>query len=316
MTNNRNTRMNTLNNAGIDTGRFFNINFPEGLMPGAAISVIINENGQPVIVNDAAPQSYDDVAKQIIEDGYVRNTKLYRRWTTAQMFRMLNYKSYDCRETGYHGYLNRCLDYTYTLKMMMEEIRVLGKLEVRDRECFEERSSFFTKNVVGTVLRDYMKKLKKHVCRLPRKNCKGVPYVTIKGTHYFVEDVERKIYNPLNAQIERVLAARSYTEMYEHMRLFMKRMVKLPWNTKKSDVWVDAYKGNGSYYTAKNLIMFHGLKVCDQYGVWHDRDASMQLLELKRKEYRGEGWRLFAFMKKLIEDNGFNFDAAMQAIYN
>ena len=72
---NKNERMNALNKAGINTGKYFNIELPNGLKAGSTISVQINENGEPVIV--------DNIAKQIIEDGYVRNTKLHRRFVMA-----------------------------------------------------------------------------------------------------------------------------------------------------------------------------------------------------------------------------------------
>lgn len=312
---NKNTRMNKLNNAGIDTCRFFNINLPEGLAPGSTISVVINEDGHPMVVDNAAPKSYDAVATQIIENGYVRNTKLYRRWVTSQMFRMLNYRDYREHEDGYHGYLNNCLDYTYTMTMMLEEVRVLGKLEECDRECFAERSSFFTKEVVHAVLDDYVDKLTTYINKLPRRNCKGIPYVTIKGKHYFVSDITKKVLAPVMHDVASIKKANTYKDMYKQISYFVKRMVKLPYNTPKSKDWIDAYKGNGAYYTAKNLIMFHNCKVCDQWGVWLNRDASLKMLDLKRGEYRGEGWRLFAFMKKLIEDNHFNFDTKMVEIY-
>lgn len=316
MNKNRNTRMDKLNNAGIDTGRFFNINLPDGLAPGATISVVINEDGQPVVVNNAAPQSYDAVATQIIEDGYVRNTKLYRRFVTAQMWRMLNHKY------GYHGALEG-MPYEYTLSMMTEEIRVLGKLEERDKECFEERAHFFNKGVVMSVLWDYMEKLEAYVLTLPEKNCKGVPYITIKGKHYFVADVEKKVYNPICDKIQKVFLAETYTEMYRALSVFMKTKVKLPYDTAKSKAWIDAYKGNGAYYTCKNLIMFHGCRVyCRNFETFRtteepmNRDRSLGVLADKLEDYAGEGWRMMAFMKKLIEDNNFDFDKKMREIYN
>jgi hypothetical protein len=40
----------------------------------------------------------------------------------------------------------------------------------------------------------------------------------------------------------------------------------------------------------------------------------MQELARKLVEYHGEGWRMFALMKKVIEDNNFNFDARMEEL--
>ena len=101
----------------------------------------------------------DIIAEQIITDGYVRNTKLHRRFVMAQMFRMLNYESWDRSESGYNACLRNMYGYDYTFKMMLDEVKVLSKLEVRDRESFEERSHFFNKKVVVSVMEDYMIKL-------------------------------------------------------------------------------------------------------------------------------------------------------------
>lgn len=308
---NRNERMEQLNNAGVDTSKYFNISLPNGIKPGATISLVINEDGQPVIVEN----KNDVIANQIIEDGYVRNTRLYRRFVCAQMFHALNYVSYDGRESGYNACLKNMYAYQYTLNMMLEEVRVLGKLETRDKESFEERSHFFTKDIVVEVLNDYVDKLKKHVDTLPSKNCKGVPYKRVKGTNIFVSDLEKKLYAPMRAKIREIGRAGSYTQMYNLMTWFMRDMIKLPYNTPKSKAWIDAYKGEGAYYTLKNLVMFHDCAIEYKYETYR-RDAAMQQLKYKLEDYKGEGWRMFALMKKVIEDNRFDFNKRMGEIYS
>ena len=304
---NRNERMEKLNGMGVDTSKYFNFNLPEGLKPGATISLVISEDGRPVIVS-----GNDVVREQIIADGYVRNTKLHRRFVMAQMFHMLNYVSWDGKESGYNACLRNHFDYKYTLDMMIEEVRVLGKLEKRDHESFMERSHFFTKEVVVNVLNDYLDKLKQYVDSLPSKNCKGVPYKTVKGVDIFVVDLDKKLYRPIRDRIHRVQRAGNYEQMYTALQMFMRySFVKLPHNTPKSKVWVDAYKGEGAYYTLKNLIMFHdcGIKAY-HFNVKFGMDA-MHILEAKLEEYKGEGWRMFALMKKVIEDNNFDFNKRM-----
>ena len=103
MMNKRNERMEQLVNAGVNTNKYFTFELPEGLEPGAEIAIAIID-GKPQVVNKAKE---NPVYNNIIEDGYVRNTKLHRRWVMAQMFRMLNYKSYDGRKTGYNEALKR-----------------------------------------------------------------------------------------------------------------------------------------------------------------------------------------------------------------
>lgn len=317
--NNRNERMNKLNQAGINTGKYFNVALPNGLKPGATISIVINEHGQPVI---ASSNAQDNLRDQIISDGYVRNTKLHRRFVMAQMFHMLNYMSCDKLDFGYNAYLRRRYSYQYTLDMMLEEVRVLSKLESRDKESFAERSHFFTKGVVGAVLGDYLAKLEQYVNGLSERKCKGVPYKRVKGMNIFVSDLEKKLYVPTRLNIDRIAAAKSYVEMHRLLEKFMRNVVKLPYDTPKSKVWIDAYKGAGAYYTLKNLVMFHECTIyTGKYGVMHyDKNANLsggraiEFLEEKLGEYQGEYYKMFALMKKVIEDNNFNFTARMYEI--
>ena len=304
---NRNERMEKLNGMGVDTSKYFNVSLPEGLKPGATISLVISEDGQPMIVSGG-----DVVREQIIADGYVRNTKLFRRFVMAQMFHMLNYVSHNGKESGYNAALRNNFDYKYTLDMMVEEVRVLSKLENRDLESFTERSHFFTKDVVVAVLNDYVEKLKQYVDTLPDRNCKGIPYKRIKGIDIFNADLEKKLYRPIRDRIQRVARTKDYATMSRELNMFMRySFIKLPYNTPKSKAWIDAYKGEGAYYTLKNLVMFHscGIKV-DKFNVKFGADAVF-VLKSKLEEYKGEGWRMFALMKKVIEDNNFDFNKRM-----
>lgn len=316
---NKNERMEKLNGAGVDTKKYFNLDLPNGLKPGAKIQLVIAENGDPMIVADDYDKNTvfreDYIAQQIISDGYVRNTKLHRRFVMAQMFHMLNYVSYNGRESGYNACLKNMYGYQYTLDMMLEEIRVLCKLEDRDKESFEERNKFFTKSVVVAVLEDYVDKLEKYVDTLPNKNCKGVPYKKIKGQNIFNDDLDRKLYSPLKRKINQIRYTNSYVMIYNYMKDFMRDMIKLPYDTPKSKVWIDAYKGEGAYYTLKNLIMFHDCGIENLYGmpVLYGGEA-VGYLNRKLDEYRGEGWRMFALMKKVIEDNNFNFVERMEEL--
>lgn len=310
---NKKERMEKLNDAGIDTGKYFTLDVNENIPAGAKIHVIIDDSGNPVI--KAENVNNDAIFNKIIADGYVRNTKLHRRWVMAQMFHMLNYVSYDKKYKGYNDCLKKMYGYDYTLKMMTEEVRVLSNLEVRDKESFEERSHFFTKEVVIAVLEDYVEKLKAYAESLPDKNCKGIQYKKIKGVNIFNDDLDKKLYAPVRGYIFRIKYAKNYTEIHRTLEAFMRNMIKLPYDTAKSKVWVDAYKGEGAFYTLKNLIMFHDCVITYGHEVFTQK-ASMQELNSKLNEYKGEGWRMFALMKKVIEDNNFDFDARMSEIYD
>lgn len=304
----RKERMEKLNQAGINTSKYFTVDLDNG----TKIHLIIDENGQPVVVNNKK----DEIAEQIIADGYVRNTKLHRRFVMAQMFHMLNYVSYDKKESGYNACLKKYYGYHYTLTMMLDEVKVLYKLEQRDKESFAERSNFFTKAVIISVLEDYIDKLEKYVDALPDRNCKGVPYKRVKGENIFNEDLDKKLYAPLRKKLNRVRSAINYATIYLYVKDFMKDMIKLPYDTPKSKVWIDAYKGEGAYYTLKNLVMFHDCGIRTSTGYMSFGVEAISTLNNRLYEYKHEGWRMFALMKKVIADNNFNFNDRMKEIYS
>ena len=97
----------------------------------------------------------------------------------------------------------------------------------------------------------------------------------------------------------------------------MKDMIKLPYNTPKSKAWIDVYKGAGAYYTLKNLVMFHDCGIITEpYSVVVRKIDAVNYLDKKLDEYKGEYYRMFALMKKVIKDNGFDFNKRMEEIYS
>lgn len=200
-------------------------------------------------------------------------------------------------------------------KPTLEELRVLSKLEERDKESFEERSHFFTKDVVVYVLNDYMEKLEDYIDQLPTKKCKGIPYKHIKGMDIFVDDLDKKIYEPMRKCIFAIKYAKNYFQMYRLLNNFMFKMIKLPSDTPKSKAWIDAYKGEGAYYTMKNLLMFHNCFVeVENTGLKLYGTKAVSYISSKLDEYKGEGWRMFAFMKKVIAINNFDYGARMHEL--
>lgn len=320
---NRNDRMNKLNNAGYDTKKYFNIPVPNGLKPGSVISVVIDENGNPTMKN-IPNETNMDIRNQIIEDGYVRNTKLHRRFVMAQMFNLLNYSG-RYSNIGKHGYtdaLNVYYGFDYTMKMMLEEVRVLAHLQKVDDESFNERVHFFTIDVISHTVQHYRKMLEEKINNIKVRHCKGVPYKKIKGTNVFVSDFNKKIYYPIDKCISDLKYMNSthenisYDKIYNLLYKLMKyHYISLDYNVRKSHYWIDAFKGEGAYYTLKNLIMYHDCFVIEDnqfcFGV-----QAMNILTRRLEEYKTQGWRMFAFMKKVIKDNDFDFNKRMNEIYS
>ena len=341
---NAEARMAALKAAGIDSTDFI-VGLGK-MAPGTKVEIIIGADGKPQIVTALGDKvevdAEDSVLNEIIKNGYVRNTKLHRRWITAQMFRMLNYKrseyvingktcyylpygvtagSFGVREVvraqGYTDYLNERIGYEYTFDMMLEEIRVLSKLQVADPATFEERAHFFNQEVVIQVCEDFLEEFKKDVSKRKVKHCKKVPYVSVGGKNVFVEDLDKKVFTPIKKDINRMYRARNYGELYYLLRNFIQTHVqaaRLSWKTKKSASWVDAYKGNGAFYTLRNLVLFHDceLPVYETGDILVGVAANKYLIELL-DTYADCGYKFLALLRATVKHNNFDLAKSIEA---
>ena len=304
-----NNRKNTLNNANIDTTKFFSLTLPEGLKAGSKITLTITEDGTPVFV--------DEIEKQIKENGYVPNRRLFRRWVMAQMFRMLNYKCGDGKG-GYDAYLNHFHDYKYQFDVMLDEMHALAKMEMEGGKDFEIRKSFFTKEVVIATCDDYCRKLDSYLFKRPRVCIHGRFHIKVSGRNIPISDIRSDFIFPLRTIIGEFEHVHNYKEMEMVLQCFVNHMIKLPFDTPKCSEWKSAFKGAGAYYTLQNLIRFHGVRVYvggSLCKVPLNMAASEDYLEKKRLETTGAGYKLFAFMKEVINDNNFDFNRRMNELY-
>ena len=137
----------------------------------------------------------------------------------------------------------------------------------------------------------------------------------MKGMDIFVADLDKKIYEPIRDCIFAIKYARDYSQRYRLLNNFMLKMIKLPSDTPKSKAWIDAYKGEGAYYTMKNLLMFHNCFVeVENTGLKLYGTKAVSYINSKLDEYKGEGWRMFALMKKVIAINNFDYSARMHEL--
>ena len=97
----------------------------------------------------------------------------------------------------------------------------------------------------------------------------------------------------------------TYKEVYDAVHEFNKKRKHLAWDTKQSDDFINAYKGSGSYYTMRNLIMFHGARFWKN-GRKMSETNSLKELESKAKLYDEQGWRMLGVLKQLIKENNIS----------
>lgn len=138
-----------------------------------------------------------------------------------------------------------------------------------------------------------------------KHTCKGNPYVRLQNKDIFVSDLEKKVFVPLCDLARKMCDSKTYKEVYDAVHEFNKNRKHLAWDTKQSDVFINAYKGSGAYYTMRNLIMFHGARFLKS-GRKMSEANSLKELESKAKLYDEQGWRMLGVLKQLIKESGIN----------
>lgn len=131
----RNERLEQLKKAGVDTSKYFEFKVNEDIPKGSTLRIIVED---------------DEIKNQILNEGHIKVDGLYRRWVMAQYLKMVNYEN-----GGYHGYLNKEVDYDYTMITLLNEIRVLYNLEKKNSPEFEKRKQFFSISRIKSILKDY-----------------------------------------------------------------------------------------------------------------------------------------------------------------
>lgn len=263
------------------------------------------------------------VSEQVFANGYVKNTKLHRRFVMAHMFNLLFRKNNwggKCNDADHEPKKNfnmrvakRGLKYSW--KMSMHELEVQIKLRDSDKECYEERSRVFDcVTVLIAMAEHYMKKLKREMRRQEKAGLhkfKGQPYYTIGGHHYLVEDMQIKIdslkmrqkamYESRDSLLTfNVSAARFFNAIPQFNRI------------NQCPEWLNAFKGAGAFYTMQNMIRFHG---CTIDGM--DMKQSEARLNQWAEEHGATGgFILFAKLIDFIEENNFDFYKRMKEVYS
>ena len=302
-------RLEALKAAGVDVSKYF---------PLGDDQLIKIENGAavPVDMDDA---TIDSVGKQIVDGGYVSNWKLFRRWVMSQMFHML--RDMDKNGRTFNDVLQH-KGYEYQWSMLENELYAQMKMASHgDHENAGARNRWFGGFVAADMAYDYIKKLRKYVDnnliykvkkdahgnvkKTYKHTCKGNPYVRLQNDDIFVADLEKKVYAPLGNLARKMYDSNTYKEVYDAVHEFNKKRKHLAWDTKQADAFITAYKGSGSYYTMRNLIMFHGARFMKNGRKMSETD-SLKELESKANLYDEEGWRMLGVLKQLIKDNNIS----------
>ena len=298
-------RIAALKEAGVDVSCFFSMKGADG---GEYVGKM--EDGKMSILADNDP-IYD----AILQGGDVYNPKLARRWVMAQMFHMLALE--EGMQCGW--YKNSITDqirskgYDYMWKQMEEELHAQMKMAKNgDIENFNDRNHWFNKEVLAAMIEDYRYQLHLHVKhKVKVQKCKGVPYKRICGENVFVDDIKKKVFEPIEMLKNGSLNAKIPSQLEYVIRRFNEIRKTRSWNPRQCAKWIDAYKGAGAFFTMQNLIRYHKCRFTDCFGNKMSKDASYCELVSKAKEYKDEGWRMIGLLRQFLKDNDINIEKKM-----
>lgn len=284
-----NERLNALKKAGVDVTNLFAMQMATGEehvvrrnIDGLSFSIVCED---------------DEIFKHIIDAGSIPNRKLFRRWVMSQVFHVMSCSRYSFTENIH------ALGYEYQWRMVLDELYAQMKMSLHnDKNALAERNRWFNQFIIIAMIEDYVEKLKDYVEKLPEKHCKGVPYKTIAGKHYFVSDLTKKLYDKYLFFVLEAKVTTTPKQLYEVVKRFNDQRIKLRY-AKQCKEWVDAYKGAGAYFTLQNMIRFHNCYIYNNDKKL-SKTESLVYIDGKAEEYcNGEGWRMFGVLKKCLEDN-------------
>lgn len=337
--NKKELRMEKLQQAGVDTSKYFTVKVNEDIPKGSTIKIICEPE---VSYTD------DEIRNDIINSGHIMVEGEFRRWVMAQYLKMINYEN-----GGYHGYLNNEVSYTYTITTTIKEIRTLYKLEKVNHCEFTKRSQFFTVERCKDILIDYAKKLTEYVkdeyeIRVI-KNVHEGNNINLLNLNYFENIGEYSIIGEKNITYyereqgisypirrTKILFMRdgefnknyyvdyfyelfeAYCEILKYIRKIVNSdnltygrmntllptcLIPLPKRTRKSNYWVESYKRNGVYYTLENMIKYHKIKFYEE----NDNDLeNIDLLNYYTFNKEIETYKLHAKLLELLDKNNFS----------
>lgn len=235
----------------------------------------------------------DDIAEQIYENGYIKNTLLHRRFILAHTMKLLGWTE-DCNTPDkWTENMNKRYNFIYQFKMMNNEINILAHLEEsNDKEAFEERKQFFSKETIVKILDEYLSKLLKLL------NKTHVPYINIQ--HYIFKIRNLKLTISSSKSYKQI--KKDFIDIYKIAKHFYNPFSKMP-------TWIDTFKKEGAYYSLQNLIRFHNVTLWQNDDTEYSYEISKENSEetLRNLLKTKTGFQLLAILKLSLQKNNFKF---------
>ena len=243
--------VNKLEEAGIDTSKFN-----------------LELNGVVMSVEEAL-KSVD-----VVGNTYLFDRGNFEKEIALETLRAMKKKaSYSGRKDGLNAYINDYLSNDVQFMDLLRFARLLSKLEkFKDSEEFKIIANIYTFDLYRSYAEDYMGRLRH------------------ERFDHRMDDMDKLVDSLNAANAVANLHCSTYKEVYELMKSWNDKYLKIVKYTAKCPDWKDAYKASRSYFTLSYLIKKGYLKTLD---------LNMLNAMFNGLVEQGQAWRLY----KTLESN-------------
>lgn len=246
----------------------------------------------------------DNVETMIMQDGYLSENRLRKRWLIAQMMHEAHYE-----KVSWWAEFVECKPYRYQWETLLRELKRIRKMKkslltisatenvptdmvkmLEDDIRISEQ--FFNRKLAEKMLTQYLTK------DLP-ENAWRYQCTTV----YRKKENDRSINTvimDIHAFVRRMLNEQNDNVFIDMLKDFVKNMIVVPSTIEKSGDWALAFEQNGAYFTMRDLIKYHGCRFEDD----KEANADTALKQLNNVPFE----QLFKTMNKMIIDNNCSLD--------
>ena len=211
---------------------------------------------------------------RMMEDGYVFNPYIHRRWLPKQYRKLLSDAGMPTSFREFCQYIEVHFSNRYWLKFVDDELNKLINLNRYDVKAFKERSQFFTVDIIKKPYVDYVSGFSEKAKKIMNLSCSsGIYYFKYKNYYNAVPvkylcrmmDGTYKISNSYFDKLEdaksRIENSMVYSEIKAGIEILddlgvLEYFHNIPLNYETKGRLIYAYIREGAYYTIKDALMF------------------------------------------------------------
>ena len=281
----------------------------------------------------------DPIFKRINERGFTYNSHLFKQYVAAHLLALSwNEESRNIDGKKFTNAINGMSSVRRPFEIVITKLNGMAAMQRNnDIKALNDEIRYYNKSLCIDMMDWYIDKfLPKYVAELKVRKCKGKEYIYSKffgkllgekgkyrGT--FLTEMP-KVYDRYS-EIKQKLSdcnEKDFLTMRNIMGKFTDVIVRADhikscsyehgvWKYEYRDVvapcFADAYKGYGAFFTGQNLIEFHNCLIGGVEDGTNNAEVSMKMWRKMSDEHKAEPWWMFGALKRLIADNGFDYEA-------